>query len=66
MKRSLKFSLKFANTEKIKSLNNLFIEYKQLVNLSLSRLFDKKDLSEDYLKSLNSKLSYRYRQSAKR
>jgi len=66
MQRSLKFSLNLANTEKVKSLGNLFMEYQQFVNQLLLRLFDKKDLSETYLKFLNSKLSYRYRQCAKR
>ena len=66
MKRSLKFSLKFANIEKQKSLEKLFIEYRKIVNLFLLELFSKNNLSENYLKSLDCQLSYRYRQCAKR
>lgn len=66
MNRSLKFSLRFANTEKQKSLEELSIEYKKIVNLFLLELFNKNNLSEDYIKNVNSKLSYRYKQCAKR
>lgn len=66
MKRSLKFSLKFANIEKQKSLEKLFIEYREIVNLFLLELFSKNNLSENYLKSLDCQLSYRYKQCAKR
>lgn len=66
MKRSLKFSLDFANTNKQSAINALWAEYEKLVNSFLLRLFNKEDLSEAYLKSTNSSLSYRYKQCAKR
>lgn len=66
MKRSLKFTLKFANTQKQKELDLLFSEYLKVTNSFLDMLFEKKDLSESYLKAFNSKLSYRYKQCAKR
>ena len=66
MKRSLKFSLGLANTNKLKQINRLAQEYKRAVNYFLKRLFQKKDLSEEFLKSYNSPLSERYKQCAKR
>ena len=66
MKRSLKFSLDLANTNKLKSLNKLSQEYRRTVNYFLKRLFQKKGLSEEFLKSYKSCLSYRYKQCAKR
>jgi len=66
MKRSLKFSLALANTNKLKSLNELSQEYKKTVNYFLKRLFQKKGLTEEFLKSYRSPLSYRYKQCAKR
>lgn len=66
MKRSLKVTLKFANANKIKQLDNLWIEYKQAIKDFLDRLFSNQDLSEDCLKSYNNLLSYRYKQCAKR
>ncbi len=66
MKRSLKFSLKFGNTEKQKDLDVLWLEYSRVTNLFLDTLCEKKELSEKYIKSIDSKLSYRYRQCAKR
>lgn len=66
MKRSLKFSLNFANKGKQKAFEELRFEYIKIVNLFLTNLFDKTDLSESYLKSLDTTLSYRYRQCAKR
>lgn len=66
MKRSLKFSLDLANTNKLKSLDKLSQEYRRAVNYFLKRLFQKKGLSEDLLKSYNSPLSYRYKQCAKK
>jgi len=66
MQRSLKFSLNFANSNKQSIINNLWGDYKKLVNSFLIRLFNKEDLSEIYLKSINSLLSYRYKQCAKR
>jgi len=66
MKRSLKFSLDLANTDKLKALDKLSQEYRKEVNYFLKRLFKKKELSEEFLKSHNSSLSYRYKQCAKR
>jgi len=66
MKRSLKFSLATSNTNKLKCLDKLSQEYKRAVNYFLKRLFKKKELSEEFLKSYNSPLSYRYKQCAKR
>ena len=66
MKRSLKFSLGLANTEKLIKLDKLSKEYRKAVNYFLKRLFQKKDLSEEFLKSYNSLLSYRFKQCAKR
>ena len=50
MKRSLKFSLSLANTNKLRQLNKLVQEYRQAVNYFLKRLFKKKGLSEEFLK----------------
>ena len=66
MKRSLKFSLNQANIKKLIALEGLWNRYIDMVNDFISRLFDKKDLSEVFLKSLDSPLSYRYCQCAKR
>lgn len=66
MKRSLKFSLDLANTRKFKELDRLSQEYRKAVNYFLKRLFQKKGLSEEFLKSYKSPLSYRYKQCAKR
>ena len=66
MKRSLKVTLKFANTGKQVQLDNLWFIYKQAMTDYLDRLFTTQGLSEDYLKSYNSLLSYRYKQCAKR
>lgn len=66
MKRSLKFSLKFANTHKKIQLDFLHSEYGRFVNLLLGALFNKQELSEKFIKSIDSSLSYRYRQCAKR
>ncbi len=73
MKRSLKFSLSLANTNKLRQLNKLVQEYRQTVNYFLKRLFKKKGLSEEFLKQYlvcrqtgKSPLSYRYKQCAKR
>jgi putative transposase len=66
MKRSLKFSLSLANTNKLESLDKLAKEYKATVNYFLKRLFNKKGLSEEFLKLYQSPLSYRYKQCAKR
>jgi len=68
MKRSLKFSLNFANTEKLKRLEELAREYRRAVNYYLSILaFQAKyDLSEEEIKLFVSPLSYRYKQCASR
>jgi len=68
MKRTLKFSLNLANTGKAKSLKTLSNEYKKTVNSYLSILSSESKyiLSEKEVKSLNSPLSYRYKQCAKR
>jgi len=50
MKRSLKFSLALANTNKLESLDKLSQEYRRAVDYFLKRLFQKKELSEDFLK----------------
>ncbi len=68
MKRTLKFSLNLANTNKIQSLKDLYEEYKKVVNYYLEVLSSKGEyiLSEKEVKSYNSSLSYRYKQCAKR
>jgi len=66
MKRSLKFPLIFANTGKQNSVDALWLEYSYAVNTFLNHLFEKKELSESYIKLFGSKLSYRYKQCAKR
>jgi len=66
MKRSLKFSLSLANTNKLTALNKLSQGYKRAVNYFLKRLFQRKDLSEEFLKLYNCPLSERYKQCAKR
>ncbi len=66
MKRSSKFTLRFANTEKLEDLNSLWIEYSRVANIFLTLLFEKKELTESFLKSFDTKLSYRYRQCVKR
>ena len=68
MKRTLKFSLDLANTNKIQSLKNLSEEYKRVVNYYLEILSSKGSyvLSEKEVKSYNSLLSYRYKQCAGR
>jgi len=66
MVRSLKFSLQFSNSGKLAQLDALSKEYKNTVNYFLKRLFQKKDLSEDFLKLYQSPLSYAYKQCAKR
>lgn len=68
MKRALKFSLSLANANKTKSLKALFNEYKKAINFYLSILSSESKyiLSEEEIKSLDSPLSYRYKQCAKR
>ncbi len=66
MTRSLKLTLKFANPGKQKQLDDLWSAYKQTVKGFLDCLFAGQGLSEDYLKSYESPLSYRYKQCAKR
>jgi len=66
MKRSLKFSLTFANRDKLTALNKLSQEYRRAVNYFLKRLLQKKGLAEEFLKIYQSPLSYRYKQCAKR
>jgi len=66
MKRSLKFNLNLANVRKRIELDKLSQEYKRAVNYFLKRLFKKRGLSEEFLKSYQSPLSYRYKQCAKR
>jgi len=66
MKRSVKFTLKFSNVNKQCSLDKLFLEYSDVVNSFLTTIFNKKELTEDYIKSFNTRLSYRYKQCAKR
>jgi len=68
MRRTLKFSLNLANTNKIQELKDLSKEYKRVVNYYLMVLFSKDEyiLSEEEVKSCDSLLSYRYRQCAKR
>lgn len=66
MIRSLKFNLNLSNMNKKKQLDNLWVLYKQTIQDYLDRLFSNQDLSEDYIKSYNNQLSYRYKQCAKR
>ena len=66
IKRSLKISLDFGNTGKKEELDLLWEAYQQAMKDFLDRLFSNQDLSEDFLKSYESPLSYRYKQCAKR
>ena len=66
MTRGLKLTLRFANIGKQNQLDKLWFAYRQVLKDFLNRLFAKQDLSEDYLKSYDSPLSYRYKQCAKR
>jgi len=66
IQRSLKLSLELANTGKQAALSDLWNEYRRAVSDFLDRLLAHEDLSEDYLKGSDSRLSYRYRQCAKR
>lgn len=68
MRRTLKFSLNLANTNKIQALKYLFEEYKRVVNYYLRTLSSKDEyiLSEEEVKSCDSPLSCRYKQCAKR
>ena len=68
MRRTLKFSLNLANTNKIQSFKDLSEEYKKVVNYYLGILNSLGEyiLSEEEVKSCNSPLSYRYKQCAKR
>jgi IS605 OrfB family transposase len=64
--RSLKISLELANTGKKATLDELWEAYRQAVSDFLDRLLAHETLSEAYLKSYESRLSYRYKQCAKR
>lgn len=66
IRRSLKLSLDFGNTGKKEELDLLWEAYQQAMKDFLDRLFSGQDLSEDFLKSYESPLSYRYKQCAKR
>lgn len=66
MTRSLKVTLKFANTNKQTQLDGLWVIYRQAVQNFLNRLYTQQDISESYLKDYNTMLSYRYKQCAKR
>ena len=59
-------SLDFGNTEKKEELDLLWEAYRGAMKDFLDRLFSNQDLSEDFLKSYDSPLSYRYKQCAKR
>jgi putative transposase len=68
MKRTLKFSLNLANTNKIQVIKDLSLRYKKAVNHYLSILSsqNKYILAEKEVKSFDALLSYRYKQCAKR
>ena len=66
IKRSLKLRLEFGNTGKKEALDALWEAYRQAVSDFLDRLLEKHELSEEFLKSYESPLSYRYKQCAKR
>lgn len=66
MRRSLKVSLKFANTNKLNQIESLWVVYKQTTQDYLDRLGINQNLSEGYLKKYDCPLSYRYKQCAKR
>jgi len=68
MRRTLRFSLNLANTNKVQALKDLSQEYKRAINYYLKVLSSKNKyiLSEKEVKSFNSPLSYRYKQCAKR
>jgi len=68
MKRTLKFNLNLANTNKLNSLQDLVEEYKKSVNYYLNILSssNKYILSQKEIKGFNSLLSYRYKQCAGR
>lgn len=64
--RSIVFSLKKGNTSKLESLDELWIEYRMVVNSFLDCIREDKELTEDFIKAFKSKLSYRYRQCTRR
>jgi len=64
--RCLKFSLELARFPKRQKLEELWIVYQKAVTDFLDRLFNRQDLSEDYIKNYQSLLSYAYKQCAKR
>jgi transposase len=66
IRRSLKMSLERGNTSKKKTLDQLWNEYRQAVTDFLDRLLAHEPLDEDFIKSYESALSYRYKQCAKR
>jgi IS605 OrfB family transposase len=67
MKRSLKLSLMNSNSGKILQLNSLWNEYQKIVNDFIKLWFQNNNaLTESFLKSYPSILSYRYKQCAKR
>ena len=66
VQRSLKINLEFGNTGKKGQLDELWKAYKKAIEDFLDRLFAGKDLCEEFLKSYDSPLSYRYKQCAKR
>jgi IS605 OrfB family transposase len=66
MKRGLKISLDGGNRGKKDALDQLWEAYREAMSDFLDRLFAGEDLSEDFLKSYESPLSYRYKQCAKR
>jgi transposase len=66
IRRSLKISLELGNTGKKEVLDNLWNEYRRAVSDFLDRLLAHEGLAEDFLKSYGSRLSYRYKQCAKR
>jgi len=66
IKRSLKLTLEFSNTEKKDALENLWNEYNNAVNLFLSMFCEGKEVNEEFLKDYKSPLSYRFKQCAKR
>jgi putative transposase len=66
VQRSLRISLEFGNTGKKGQLDELWQAYKKALEDFLDRLFEGKDLCEEFLKSYDSPLSYRYKQCAKR
>lgn len=66
MFRSIKFSLNSANTNKLNELDKLWLEYQRIVNLFVLDLINNIELTESYIRIIDSSLGNNLRQCAKR